>query len=171
LIKTAVLSQDGVYRYSLVRMWPAGCREDDGGATTSVLFVLLNPSTADAEKDDPTIRRLLGFARIWGMNMVEVVNLFALRATDPVALNRHPDPVGPLNDEYIAAGLDRAGAVVCGWGAQPDLGGRDRHVHDLLWARAKVPITCLGTTKEGHPRHPLYLRNDAVRVPYHGPSS
>jgi hypothetical protein len=164
VIKTAVLSEDGVYRYSLVRAWP-------GDGWTSVLFVLLNPSTADAHQDDPTIRRLLGFARTWGMNAIEVVNLFALRATDPAALARHPDPVGPLDDEYILAALERAAAVVCGWGAHPDLRGRDRHVHDLLWARAKVPITCLGTTKDGHPRHPLYLRNDAVPVPYHGPSS
>ncbi len=114
---------------------------------------MLNPSTADAERDDPTIRRCAGFARSWGFGGMTVVNLFALRATDPARLRRARDPVGRDNDRHIAAAAS-AGLVVVAWGVHGRLGERDRAVLALL---SGCRPGCLGTTRGGHPRHPLYL--------------
>ncbi len=142
----AAISRDRVYRYSLVRRW------GDGDV---VRWVMLNPSTASATEDDPTIRRCMGFARAWGYDGIVVHNLYALRATDPRALRTHPDPVGPVNDSYIAGWRV---PTVCAWGAHADTGraGRAGEVLALL-RRTDVTPMCLGRTKAGHPRHPLYL--------------
>lgn len=144
---------DGPYRYRLWRHW----RRDAG----AVLFVMLNPSTADAHSDDPTLRRCLSFARRWGYGGVEVVNLFAWRATDPRQLTLAPDPIGPRNDSIVAAAAAAARAVVVAWGAGGALGGRDQVVAALL--RQHQP-RCLGVTAAGAPRHPLYVRADQRRL-------
>lgn len=143
----ALLDPTGTYRYHLWREWDR--------TVPTVTFVLLNPSTADAERDDPTLRRCLGFARRWGFGRLELVNLFALRATSPAALRAHEDPVGPENDGILrqAAG---GGIVVIGWGNQGALFGRDRAVLGLLGE-----VWVLGLTRQGQPRHPLYARGDA----------
>lgn len=133
------------YRYRLWRRWA------DGGLA---VFVMLNPSTADAERDDPTIRRCAGFARAWGFGGMTVVNLFALRATDPARLHRARDPVGRDNDRHIAAAAAGGDLVVVAWGVHGGLRERDRAVLDLLAASRP---RCLGLTRGGHPRHPLYL--------------
>ncbi len=138
------------YRYALWRRWDL--------ARPRVCFVLLNPSTAGAAQDDPTIRRCLGFARRWGFGSLEVVNLFAWRSTDPAALRLVPDPIGPRNDRAIRRSAARARTVVVGWGEAGGLLGRDRDVTRLLSGR---PLLCLGVTRRGRPRHPLYLRSDA----------
>jgi hypothetical protein len=169
LIATATLSPDGVYRYLLTRTWPNHDAEDVDSLLRTILFVMLNPSTADALIDDPTVRRIVGFARIWKYNSVQVVNLFALRSSDPDALRRHPDPIGPANDNHIAEAAVRADLIVCGWGAQPDLRSRDRDVYGLLRSRARAPIRCLGLTTGGHPRHPLYLAKKTPLMDYGGP--
>lgn len=158
VISNALLSPDGVYRYALVRQW---------SDAPPVVWVLLNPSTADAETDDPTIRRVTGFSRSWGAGGALVVNLFALRSTDPAALLTHPDPVGPDNDTAILTALRHAKLVVCGWGgeaAKPRLEPRAKHVWHLLTNMYVGParISHLGMTKSGHPRHPLYLRGDEL---------
>lgn len=140
---------DGPYRYRLWRHW----RREAG----AVLFVMLNPSTADAKSDDPTLRRCLAFSRRWGYGGVEVVNLFAWRATDPRALALAADPIGPHNDSVVAAAAAAAHAVVVAWGAGGKLDGRDRAVASLL--RPYRP-RCLGVTAAGAPRHPLYVRAD-----------
>ncbi len=104
---SAVLSPDGVYRYQLVREWDR--------ARPRVAFLMLNPSTADATQNDPTIRKCIAFARSWGCGSLEVVNLFAFRATDPRELGRcgaRVDPVGAENDGYILAAARRASVVV-----------------------------------------------------------
>lgn len=146
----AAISDCGRYRYLLTRTW------DD--RLPSATFVMLNPSTADASQDDPTLRRTIGYARDWNLGGVTVVNLYALRATSPAELWRNSDPVGPENDSYLLFALDlakRAGApIVAAWGAEARADriaavvGMD---HDLL---------ALATTKDGQPRHPLYLRRD-----------
>lgn len=138
---------DGPYRYLLWRTVSASDR--------TVLWVMLNPSTADAFVDDPTIRRVLGFSSLWGYGRVEVVNLFAARATDPRELERFADPVGPRNDDHIRAAVARAHAIVCAWGAHKGAGPerRAREVRQLL----PPPTYCLGVTAGGHPKHPLYL--------------
>jgi hypothetical protein len=107
----ADLSPCGTYRYLL------GRRVGEGDRTA--LFMMLNPSTADATEDDPTIRRCTGFARREGCGVLEVVNLFAYRATDPAELRTAPDPVGPANDHHIKAALGRVALVVVAWGALP----------------------------------------------------
>ena len=126
----------------------------------TVLFVMLNPSTADAETDDPTIRRCAGFARRWGFRELAVANLFALRATNPRELWRASDPVGPENDQHLVEMSSRADAVIAAWGAHGVYRNREQHVLRLL----NGTVEYLGLTKQGHPRHPLYLRADAART-------
>ncbi len=140
----------GRYRYSLWRAW-----EPAPGPLCT--WVMLNPSTADATQEDPTIRRCIGFARRWGFGAIAIVNLFALRSTDPRALYADPAPVGELNDDAILEGAELAAMVVCAWGAHGQHLGRADHFRRLL--RPYQP-RCLGVTKHGHPRHPLYLRGD-----------
>ncbi|HEU5061422.1 MAG TPA: DUF1643 domain-containing protein [Kofleriaceae bacterium] len=151
----AVFDPSGRYRYRLTRRW--------AGRGAVVAFVMLNPSTADGERDDPTIRRCAGFARRWGFAAMTVVNVFALRATDPARLRRARDPVGPGNDGHIAGAAADADLVVLAWGNHGALRGRDREVVALLAGARPV---CLGVTRGGQPRHPLYLPRSARRRPY-----
>lgn len=158
---SATFSADRTYRYLLTRTW----RED----AARVVFVMLNPSTADAFTVDPTIHRCMSFACSWLAGGIIVVNLFGLRATDPTALRTHPDPVGPDNDRILAeqlAGQDYViGPVVCAWGAHAMAADRARQVEALLRARGVQPL-CLGMTKGGHPRHPLYVPAVTATVEY-----
>lgn len=157
----AVISDDGAYRYVLNRRW--------NGYGPVMCWICLNPSTADATADDPSIRRMMGFARREGCGGICVLNLFALRATNPRQLASHRDPVGPDNDQWLR-GL-RADAVqvpvTVAWGANPMARRRAFRVLDLLEG---VPLWCLGTTADGSPKHPLYLRLNTKLVPYGGPS-
>lgn len=147
----ATVSDDGLYRYVLSREW------SEGGFCC---WVLLNPSTADAEKDDPTIRRVVGFSKSLGYGGAVVVNLFALRVTRPVHLLDHPDPIGPEND-------DRAGfwirhlPVIVGFGAHKLVESRMEWLDRELWMNGG-PVRCFGETKDGWPRHPLYLPKTAT---------
>jgi hypothetical protein len=155
-VSDAVLSSCGTYRYTLERDLGRPLLK---GPARRVLFVMLNPSTADATKDDPTIRRCAGFARSWNYSALAVVNLFAWRATDPAQLMRAADRgenvVGPDNDYYTQREAMRADLVVLAWGAlPPSLQPRSVWVARLI---AK-PVAILGLTKRtGHPRHPLYV--------------
>ena len=152
-LATATFDPTRRYRYRLSRVWdPAGPR---------VCFVMCNPSTADALTLDPTVRRCAGFARRWGAGAFEVTNVFALRSTDPAALRRSPDPVGPGNDDAIVAAATSADRVVCAWGIHGAL--HDRHDRVLaLLDRAGVSAEALRLTRSGLPGHPLYLPADAV---------
>ncbi len=125
---------------------------------------MLNPSTADAEADDPTIRRCRQFASRWGASELSVVNLFALRATEPSALQAAADPVGPRNDEMIAESVLGAGMVVTAWGNHGLLGGRADEVRTLL-RRLSVRPFHFGLNRTGEPRHPLYLPSRADLLP------
>ena len=132
-------------------------------------FVLLNPSTADAEQNDPTLRRCIGFARHWGFGTLEVVNLFAYRTPHPAALRLARDPVGPDNDRHLLAALGRAELLVTAWGVHGAWRGRDREVARLLLDQEKSPgksLHCLGLTKGGFPRHVLYLERSRLLRPY-----
>lgn len=151
----AEISGDGLYRYSLIRRWSAG---------PTLRWVMLNPSTADAHVDDPTIRRCTGFARAWGYGEIVVHNLFALRATDPRALRVHADPVGPDNDLYLRRVGSPPVPTVCAWGAHGALHGRDRAVLAVL-AESSTQVLCLGTTRAGQPRHPLYVPRTVTPTP------
>ena len=147
----------GRYRYALRREWDPDAPR--------IAFVMLNPSTADAAQDDPTIRRCIGFARSWGYGALEVVNLFAWRTTDPQALRRVQDPVGPENDRYILRAGRRARETLVAWGNRGILLGRHEAVLRLL-LRGREAVHCLGWTQAGHPRHPLYIRADTVLIPF-----
>jgi hypothetical protein len=138
------LSRDRVYRYRLWRTWGDG---------PLLGWIMLNPSQADRHLDDPTLRRCVGFAQQWGYGGLEVVNLFAYRASQPGVLRQVVDPIGPQNDRYLRGLPDRVDAIVCAWGNGGALGGRDRLVRRLL---GEYPLHCLGQTKSGQPRHPLY---------------
>lgn len=140
----AQLSRDGVYRYDLWRRW---------SADPPLTFVMLNPSTADAQVDDATVRRCIGFARRDGFGGIAIRNLFAFRATDPTALVGAADPVGPENDAWLS-GLARCrGTVVAAWGANGRLLNRADRARHLLPA----VMWCLGRNQDGSPRHPLYV--------------
>jgi len=145
------------YRYSLTRVWAA--------ERGTVVFVGLNPNRADAVRDDPTIRRCLGFARRWGFGALEVVNLFARCAPTPRALRDAAHPVGPDNDVFLRDATGAAALVVAAWGAHGTLHERDAAVRGLL-RDATVPVVCLGRTAGGQPRHPLYLRADTAPRPF-----
>ncbi len=129
-----------------------------------MVFILLNPSTADEERNDPTIRRCIGFARAWQFGAVEVVNLFAYRATDARELLKVSDPVGEENNCFLVEAVERCSTVVVGWGIKGTLLGRGSQVLHLLAGRKDV--YCLGITKNGQPRHPLYVKGDTVLVPF-----
>ena len=159
MISSAQLSPDGLYRYRLTRAWDGGLV----GARPAVTWVMLNPSTADHQADDPTIRRCVAFAKTWGYGGIEVVNLFALRATDPAELLRHADPVGLENDEHLRVVASDAGRlIVCAWGAHRAAKARGAQVLALLGATAR----CLRRTKSGAPEHPLYLPGTLVAVAF-----
>lgn len=154
-LSEADISPDGLYRYRLRRRWSTG---------PSMLFVMLNPSKADAEKNDPTIRRCLGFAKREHCAAIEVVNLFAFRATNPAELGATPhDPVGHDNDEAIISAARAATIIVAAWGA----GVPRRWSHrpaDALYILRGRSVLALGISQNGAPRHPLYLPADAPLV-------
>jgi len=158
---TALFSDDRMYRYALTRQW------DDG---PWLVFVMLNPSTADAFRMDPTVTRCYRRAQNLGAGGLLVLNAFALRSTDPASLRRHPDPVGPLNDRAIAAHVRALDVmhVVVGWGSDPTLAaaGRDRAVLAVLRDAGTRPMRIGPPTKDGHPRHPLYLRSELGLEPH-----
>jgi len=155
----AVLSPCGAYRYRLWRQWGNGSR---------CVFVMLNPSTADAAHDDPTLRRCLAFARGWGHDHLDVVNLFAFRATQPRVCLRAPDPVGPDNDKHIAEAVRGAALVVVAWGEHGAWCKSDRAVLALL-EREGVTPHALRLTQSGQPEHPLYLPKSLEPKPYEVP--
>ena len=144
----ALLSADGLYRYRLWRLW------DD--LAPIMVWVLLNPSTADADVDDPTLRKCVGFAKTHRHGGVILVNLFAWRATNPKELPKVADPIGPENDQHILWSIRAPllATVVCGWGA--DAFARRRGAQVSIMIRAQRPAVCLGKTAAGCPKHPLY---------------
>lgn len=146
---------EGQYRYDLWRGDPA---------KPACVFVMLNPSTADADRDDNTIRRCRAFATGFGFERLVVVNLYALRATDPAELWRHPDPVGPKNDDAIVRHVRAAGLVIAAWGAHAKQ-ARIREVGAFLESH-RNRLRALALTNGGQPRHPLYLRKDLVPFPF-----
>lgn len=158
----AVMSEDGTYRYMLVR-WLQG----HGPA---MVFLMLNPSTADANADDPTIRRCIGFANREGARSLVVINLFAFRSTKPDLMFSVPEyNVGPENDNYIRriAQLTPGKRIVCAWGADKRAELRAIHVRRIL-QEAGAEVLCLGVTAKGMPRHPLYVPAGQPLVPYRG---
>jgi hypothetical protein len=151
----AVLSECGTYRYRLWRVWGPGAH---------VCFVMLNPSTADGQADDPTIRRCTGFAKSWGYDGFQVVNLFAYRSTDPKVLARLPEcRVGPENDRHILDVANQCPLVICAWGRNPRF-GRDLTVLRLL-QDAGIEPHAIRILPGNVPAHPLMLPGVLRPVP------
>lgn len=153
----AEFSGDGKYRYTLDRWWDE--------TLPRCLFIMLNPSTATAETDDPTTRRCLAFARRLNCGRYRAVNLFAWRSSKPTNLLRVAEPVGPENDVTIRASVRSAGPVVVAWGTAGMWKGREAEVMSILHAEHCYPL-CLGLTENGSPRHPLYVRADVEMMEY-----
>lgn len=163
---SAVFSRCWRYRYLLTR--------HIGHSPAVVTFVMLNPSTADGHIDDPTIRKCVGFAARWGCGWLQVVNLFAYRAKRPGNLFAVADPVGRDNGAWIrrvvssnANDAAHDGPVVCGWGVNGTYLDRDVAVLRLL-NRLGVRLLTLGLTRDGHPRHPLYVPYTCGLIPFRG---
>ncbi len=154
MIRDAQISADGLYRYQLARVWGAGsCR---------LTIIGLNPSTADAQVDDPTIKRCIRFAQREDCTGLIMLNLFAFRATNPRKLLTVADPVGPYNRKVLIKHADAlTGPVVAAWGGNSVL----RNWKDWVrWVCGRFPLLyCFGQTTTKQPRHPLYLRADATR--------
>jgi hypothetical protein len=157
---SAVISECGRYRYRLDRTWD----EPMDGKAGYVAWVMLNPSTADAELDDPTIRRCIAFTRSWGYSALSVVNLFALRATDPTQLRVSTDPVGPENNAHLIEVTAGSQLTVAAWGSSwpGPLADYVRRVGAEL--RQPGDVRCLGRTGQGDPRHPLYVKGTTELV-------
>lgn len=161
MIKSAVLSPCGKYRYSLKRVWDESKR--------MLSWICLNPSTADAESEDNSSRRMINFTRSWGYGGLVLGNAFAYRATNPKELLTAADPVGPDNNDHLK---QLKGDIIVAWGASVPF-DRDQTVCGLL---ARRNLYCLGVTKKGYPRHPLYapssskltMYRDALGVFEHG---
>lgn len=154
--RSALFSRCGSFRYRLGRRWGEG---------PTATFVMLNPSTADATIDDPTIRRCIGFAQREGFGGLEIVNLYAYRATDPGDLRRAGYPVGPRNDRHIAAAVAQSAVIVLAWGANARSSDRPSAVLKLLSSMGRKPY-CLRLTSGGYPEHPLRLPGSCAFQPF-----
>lgn len=152
---TAQYSPCETYRYALTRTWnKAGKR---------VMFVMLNPSKATESHNDPTVGRCENRARALGFGAFRVTNLFALRETDPALMRKHDAPIGPENDEVLMKGAKWAHTTIAAWGVHGV--HQNQHAHVIrLFQKQNCLLHCLGLTKAGHPRHPLYLPYSAQPV-------
>ncbi len=144
------------YRYVLLRILNENL--------PSITFIMLNPSIADANKDDPTIRRIKGFANMWGYGVVFILNLFAYRSTSPSKLKKVLDPIGPMNDFYLDLIAGASDKIIVAWGTNGELHNRANIVLDSLPKKNK--LFCLEKTKNGFPKHPLYTGKDIIPQSY-----
>lgn len=148
----ANVSRCQLYRYSLSRSWNSG--------SGNVVFIGLNPSTADHKQDDPTIRRCVGFAKDWGYSSMNIVNLFAYRATQPEDMKSAADPIGPKNDYWLRKILKSADLAIACWGNHGSFLSRDKVIF-----RGFSELHCIMQNKSLHPAHPLYLKADLKPIP------
>ncbi len=144
------------WRYLLWRRWDA--------AKPAANFLMLNPSTADELKLDPTCARARDYAERWGYGALVVTNVFAFRNTDPARMKAAQDPVGPGNDAAIVRAAREAGIVVCAWGNHGAFLGRSAQVTALL-RKNHVELHALRVNAGGEPAHPLYLPSRLSAIP------
>jgi hypothetical protein len=150
----AIFSLCERYRYTLWRRWDT--------SRPTINFCMLNPSTATATVSDPTVTRTLQYSRRWGYGQTIVTNMYAYRSTDPAALRTLADPIGPDNDRYILESARAAQMAILACGVHVDVvSGRFQQVLDVLHG---IEVWCLGVTKDGYPKHPLYLSRDLQPV-------
>lgn len=154
--KSAVISDCGKYRYLLQRIIVPEV-DAHHPSFKKCVFIMLNPSTADAEKDDPTIKRCTSFAKRWGCTEFSVINLYAFRATNPVDMLRLSaiEAKGSDNFEYQFSELSSADLIVAAWGKH---GGKKGTPEIGLLVVNNFNLKCLGRNKDGSPKHPLYIK-------------
>lgn len=157
LQRAAQFDQTGQYRYWLTRDWDF--------TKARVAFVMLNPSRADHQQDDPTLRRCIRFSQAWKYGSLVVVNLFAYCTASPKALKSVDEPIGQGNDTYILEAARVADAILLAWGNGGNLEGRDRQVLELL-KPYRDRLYCLGWNSTGQPKHPLYLPKNSKPIPW-----
>jgi len=153
---SAFFSANRTHRYALTR-------DIEPKAAGYAMFIGLNPSTADETNDDPTIRRCINFAKSWGYGRLVMTNLFSLRATDPRVMKACAAPSDKANDDQLLISAANAGIIIAAWGVHGVHLNRELQVRQLMYA-AGVTLHCLGLTKGGHPKHPLYLRAETEPV-------
>jgi len=153
--KRAILDETRKYRYILTRKI---------NQNPPILFIMLNPSTADEYQDDPTIRRIIEFTKSWGYGASIVMNIFAYRSSDPSELKKVTDPIGSKNDYYLKLVSNHVDKIIVAWGVNGNYLKRAEKVIDSLPLKERV--FCLETTKGGYPKHPLYVRGDIVPIPF-----
>jgi hypothetical protein len=156
----AYFSPDSEYRYALWRIW------ESQGHSSNVMFVGLNPSTADEIENDATIRKCIGFAKRWGYGGIYMLNLYAFVSTDPRVMVHSPEPIGPGNDESFGYYRSHVGLIVAAWGNievryRPRIGWQSR-IKAVLELISR-PVYCLGKTQDGSPRHPSRIGYDTPR--------
>ncbi len=159
--KHAIFSPCRSYRYRLWRVWDKNI--------VPCAFIGLNPSTADENLDDPTIRRCIGFAKSWGFGGICMLNIFAFRATDPKVMKAQSDPVGPENKSNLIEAARvismNEGQVIAAWGTHGRHNSQGSKVR--MWLKeAGVPLHYLKLTSDGSPNHPLYLKSDLKPQPW-----
>lgn len=153
ILSSAEFSECRMYRYHLTRKWCSGNR--------MAMFIGLNPSTADEKEDDPTIRRCVGFAQRLHCDGMFMMNIFAFRSTDPKVMKLVVDPVGRLNNQWLKIKSAESAFHIACWGVHGSHMNRGEEVKALL-----TGLECFGTTKDGHPKHPLYLKSDTKLVSF-----
>lgn len=151
----AIFSPCRTWRYQLWREWDKSKHK--------IMFVGLNPSTADETKDDPTVRRCINYAKAWGFGGMFMMNIFAFRATDPQDMKAVHLPIGPENDAYLLRTAAMSPLLIAAWGTHGVYRDRGNQVIELL--DEKFRLYCMGKTKDGFPKHPLYLRKDVCIEP------
>lgn len=158
-VSEALYSDCETYRYALTREWDA--------TRPRLLYIMLNPSTATEAQNDPTIERCERRARQLGYGAFRACNLFALRQTDPALMRAHPAPEGPGNMGALTDGAAWASDVLCAWGVHGAYRGQGDVVAERL-QNSGCPLLVLGETRDGHPRHPLYLPYSAQPYTWSG---
>ncbi|MEQ8636865.1 DUF1643 domain-containing protein [Gimesia maris] len=156
---TAIFSPCEKYRYILTRRF-----DPDNDKVCN--FIMLNPSTATAEKNDPTVARCCKYAQQWGYGALIVTNIFAYRSTSRKKMKLFVRPTGPENEEYIEAAALKSNLIVCAWGTDGAFMNRGPIVHSEITMFEETH--CLEVTKHGHPKHPLYCKGDLKPIPYVG---
>lgn len=149
----AVISKDGKYRYALWRIWDSNL--------PNVMFIMLNPSTADSIKNDPTISKCIYYAKKWGYGGIYVGNLFAFRSHTPGLMMLDSDPIGPDCDDYLSWMRDRSELIIAAWGNH----GSHLNRGSIIKRKFKN-LYCLDLTNSGQPKHPLYLSNKLIPKHY-----
>lgn len=159
MIKEAIISQCEKYRHWLYRSWDE--------SKEVCCFIMLNPSTADANFDDPTIRRCISFSKSWGYGALVVVNLFDYRSTDPKNLKSCDNPLSDMADHFIKQALDNLHLIVPAWGNHGSFLGRSDKIKELIESYdTPEKILCLGFNKSGEPKHPLYVKSDTKLIEF-----